>query len=237
MNAPTSPPKVQRNFSTSILLWVRNDQPRATGMAYWKGPHAKIIAASKGMKEYRQLHLAERNPGLWPATDGVETSIPPDRKVDGVAEVTFESTLSSMFGYKQTQLAFKDEINVFRRTLLYAGPPGTSRWYEVGTGAKPGARFLVYLRRREGVKAGDFRSFVTKQFTPAIASAVALEELRTQCFLPWSQKLWDTPNVAHDNPPDQRFHASIILGFADAKARNAFLAGKEIEALSRMAAC
>ncbi|MEZ2391177.1 hypothetical protein AB6813_16850 [bacterium RCC_150] len=30
--------------------------------------------------------------------------------------------------------------------------------------------------------------------------------------------MWDTPNVAHDNPADQRFSASIILGFADQAA-------------------
>ena len=49
--------------------------------------------------------------------------IPVDRKIDGVAEVTFRSAVSPVFGRKQNKLAFKDEINVFRRTLLYAGPP------------------------------------------------------------------------------------------------------------------
>ncbi len=43
----------------------------------------------------------------------------------------------------------------------------------------------------------------------------ALRELRTQAFMPWIQRLWDTPDVAHDNPTDQRFHASLVLGFAD----------------------
>jgi hypothetical protein len=42
---------------------VRADQPRQTGMDYWKGPHSKIIAATPGLNEYRQLHLAADNPG------------------------------------------------------------------------------------------------------------------------------------------------------------------------------
>jgi hypothetical protein len=42
-------------------------------MDYWKGPHSKIISATPGFEEYRQIHLAENNPGLWPAIDGVET--------------------------------------------------------------------------------------------------------------------------------------------------------------------
>ena len=93
------------------------------GMDHWKGPHSGIITASPGLEEYRQIHLAETNPGLWPATEGVETLIPADRKVDGIAEVTFASALAPLKGRTQTRLAFKDEINVFKRTLLYAGAP------------------------------------------------------------------------------------------------------------------
>ncbi|HET6754168.1 MAG TPA: FAD-dependent oxidoreductase, partial [Jiangellaceae bacterium] len=38
----------------------------------------------------------------------------------------------------------------------------------------------------------------------------------------------NTPNVAHDNPTDQRLHASLILGFADTPARAAFFDSEEI---------
>ena len=133
MSTSSSNPQVgvRKHFTSSILLWMRTDQPRQKGMDHWKGPHSGIIAASPGLEEYRQIHLAETNPGLWPATTGVETRIPADRKVDGVAEVTFQSALSPLKGRTQTKLAFKDEVNVFRRTLLYAGAPGTSRWYDV----------------------------------------------------------------------------------------------------------
>lgn len=122
---------------------------------------------------------------------------------------------------------------MFRRTLLYAGPPNSSRWYDVaGPGETVGARALVYLRRREGVRAGELRTFVTKQLVPALAGTGVLKELRTQSFLPWIEKLWDTPNVAHDNPRDQRFHASVSLGFTDNTAREAFFAGDAAGKLS-----
>ena len=124
-------PYTKKPFASSILLWVRTDQPRQQGMDYWKGPHSKIISATPGFDEYRQIHLAQTNPGLWPAIHGVETAIPADRNIDGVAEVTFQSALSPLLGRKQTRLAYKDEINVFRRTLLYAGPPNSTRWYDV----------------------------------------------------------------------------------------------------------
>jgi len=223
----------KKPFASSILLWVRTDQPRQTGMDYWKGPHSKIISATPGFDEYRQIHLAEANPGLWPAIRGVETAIPADRKIDGVAEVTFRSVLSPLLGRKQTRLAYKDEVNVFRRTLLYAGPPSSARWYDVAQpGERTGARALIYLRRREDVGTRPFRKFVTDELVPALANTGVLTELRTQIFMPWNEKLWDTPNVAHDNPTDQRFHASLILGFADASARAAFFDSNAITTLS-----
>jgi hypothetical protein len=226
-------PKVSRHFSSSILLWVRADQPRETGMNYWKGPHSKIISANPGLDEYRQIHLAETNPGLWPAIRGVETQIPADRKIDGVAEVTLKSVVSVLSGREQNRLAFKDEINVFRRTLMYLGLPSWSRWYEVARpGEKIGARALVYLRRRDGVGGGAFRLFINDELAPALAGTGALKELRTQTFLPWSKGLWNTPNVAHDNPADQQFHASVMLGFADRAAREAFFESLKVASLS-----
>ncbi len=52
-------------------------------------------------------------------------------------------------------------------------------------------------------------------------------------FLPWIQRLWDTPNVAHDNPTDQRFHASLTLGFTDTNAMRTSFGSAEIATLSR----
>lgn len=60
-----------------------------------------------------------------------------------------------------------------------------------------------------------------------------LTELRTQSFMPWIEKMWDTPHVAHDNPSDERFHASVVLGFADEAARDAFFSSSTVEKLSR----
>jgi hypothetical protein len=229
----TTHPPAKKPFASSILLWMRTDQPRQQGMDYWKGPHSKIISATPGFEEYRQIHLAESNPGLWPAISGVETVIPAERRIDGVAEVTFTSVLSPLRGRKQTRLAYKDEVNVFRRTLLYAGPPNSTRWYDVaGSGEKAGARSLIYLRRRDGVKTGAFRRFLTDELVPALLEAAALRELRTQVFMPWIERLWDTPNVAHDNPADQRFHASVFLGLTDTTALPAFFRRGEIATLS-----
>lgn len=226
-------PKSDRHFTSSILLWMRTDQPRQAGMDRWKGPHAQIIAASPGLEEYRQIHMAESNAGRWPAAAGVETRIPGDRRIDGVAEVTFENALAPLAGRTQTALAFEDEVNIFRRTLLHAGPPGTSRWYPVAPGERPGSRAVLLLRRRGSEGSVGFHAFVKKQLAPALAGTGVLKELRTQVFLPWNEKTWDTPNVAHDNPKDQHLHASVVLGFAGDAERDVFFA-EEAPALSAL---
>ncbi|MBO3731538.1 hypothetical protein [Glycomyces niveus] len=229
----TAPAFVKKPFASSILLWVRDDQPRQQGMDRWKGPHSEIISATPGLEEYRQIHLAEDNPGLWPEVDGVETAIPTDRKIDGVAEVTFKSVLSPLLGRKQTKLAYLDEVNLFRRTLLYAGPPYSARWYDVaGPGERAGARALIYVSKREEVGTGVFRKILTDRLAPALAATGELKELRTQVFMPWRRGLWNTPNVAHDNPADRQFHASVMLGFTDADARSAFFVDAAVAKLS-----
>jgi hypothetical protein len=131
------------------------------------------------------------------------------------------------------KLAYKDEVNVFRRTLLYAGPPYSTRWHDVARPEeKVGARSLIYLRRRDGVSTRAFRRFQTGELVPALVKTGVLRELRTQVFMPWIERLWDTPNVAHDNPADQRFHASLILGFSDADAMRALFGSGTIASLS-----
>jgi hypothetical protein len=47
--------------------------------------------------------------------------------------------------------------------------------------------------------------------------------------MPWSEKLWDTPNVAHDNP--EIMHASLILGCL-APVPRAFFASDAVSKLS-----
>lgn len=133
---------------------------------------------------------------MWPVISGVETAIPVERKIDGVAEATFRSALAPLRGRKQTRLAYKDEVNVFRRTLLYAGLPYSARWYDVaGPGEQAQARTLIYLRRRDDVRTGAFRRFLTEQLVPALADTCLLKELRIQVFMPWNQRLWNTPDV------------------------------------------
>ncbi|WP_425290676.1 strictosidine synthase [Spirosoma linguale] len=223
----------EKHISSSILLWVRTDKPRQAGMERWKGPHSKIISANKGLEEYRQIHLTETNPGLWPAVNGVETSIPANRKIDGIADVTLKNIFSIFRGKKQNKLAYADEVNLFKRTILYAALGATSRWYAVNpTNEKTGARSVVFFRIKEGVDKKDFARFINQELTPILANTGVLTELRPKVYMPWKQKQWDTPNVAHDNPKKVQFQASVMLGFANKKAMTDFFASDAVNKLA-----
>lgn len=225
--------KSEKYLSSSILLWMRTDKPRQEGMNRWKGPHAKIISAHKGLWEYRQIHFAENNTGLWSPISGVETNIPSDRKIDGVADVTFKDFSSVSKGEKQTKLAFADEVNLFKRTILYSALPENSCWYAVADSkTKIDASSMVFFRKKEGVNDEDFQKFINEELTPTFANIEVLKELRNKVYNPWKQEQWNTPNVQHDNDKSVEFQASIMLGFANKSEMDNFFNSQEIKNLS-----
>jgi hypothetical protein len=212
---------------------MRTDKPRQAGMDRWKGPHSKIISANKGLYEYRQIHFAENNIGLWQPIQGVETTIPQDRKIDGVADVTLKNLLSIFRGKKQNKLAYADEVNLFKRTILYAAFPKNSKWYNVAEpNTKIEARAIVFFRIKEGVKESDFKKFMMNELMPALANTGVLKELRSKTYNAWKQKQWNTPNVEHDNDKSVQFQASLMLGFTDKSEMEKFFNSDEVKKLS-----
>lgn len=224
--------KYEKHISSSILLWMRTDKPRQEKMDHWKGSHAQIIAANPGLLEYRQIHFAETNAGLWPAMNGVETTIPQNRKVDGVADVTLKNLFSVFKGKEQHKLAFADEVNFLKRSILYVAFPN-SYWYKVAEAeTKIEASAMVFFRKKEGVSDKDFQKFINDELAPTLANTGMLKELKNKVYNPWKQKQWDTPNVLHDNEKADQFQASLMLGFSDKNEMKKFFASEEIKKLS-----
>ena len=228
--------RVTKTFGSSVLLWFREDVSRETARDYWRGPHGQIVARTPGFAEYRQHHFSANGAGLWPTTPGTETVIPDARRIDGMPEVLLAGPLAPMKGRAQSKQVFRDEANVFGRTVLYATLPWAGRSYDLRDRGKAGARSVVLLRRRTGLSAKAFAAYVTHQLGPALADDPAVHELRTQVFMPWKQSLWDTPGVAHDNPPETQFHASIVIGFADTDAMARYFGSPEVAAMSAVIA-
>lgn len=225
--------KSEKHLSSSILLWMRTDKARQAGMDRWKGPHAQIIASNTGLYEYRQIHFAENNTGLWPEIEGVATTIPQNRKIDGVADVTLKNLLSIPKGKEPNKLAYADEINLFKRTILYAAFPKNSRWYNVAdSDTQIGAGAMVFFRIKEGVSVKDFKKFINNELTPTLANVGMLKELRNKVYNPWKQKQWNTPNVEHDNDKNDQFQASLMLGFANKNEMEKFFKSDAVKNIS-----
>ena len=219
----------EKKFSLLILLYMKNDKPRQEYMNYWKGPHAKIIAASPQLFEYRQLHLSDIDHSFWPIYKNIKTKISLDRRVDGIAEVTYKNTISPIFGLKQTQLAFKDEINLFRRTLIHMGLPWSSKWFNLNNKNETELRDVIFIQRKANASKKDFKNYINNDLSEKISSLPGITEYRTQTYLPWHKITWNTPNVAHDNPKEEHLHASIIVGFENKEAREKFYKETAVE--------
>jgi hypothetical protein len=198
-----------------------------------RSSRAQIIASNKGLWEYRQIHFSDTNLGLWPAINGVETTIPQSRKIDGVADVTLKNLFSIPKGKKPNKLAFADEVNLFMRTLLYASFAKNSNWFKVNeTNIKIEASSMVFFRKKEGVSDKDFKNYINNELTPTLANLKLLKELRNKVYNPWKQKQWNTPNVLHDNKKEDQFQASLILGFSNKREMENFFKSTEVKNLS-----
>ncbi len=202
---------VTKTMSSSVFLWMRDDLPREQTFDYWRGPHSQLVARNDSFEEYRQHHFLEDEAGFWPNINGVCTQLPANRKIDGMPEVTFKSAITLLNPFNSNKAVLQDEKNVFKRTILHATGPTWGRWYKSGYGEDNRFRVVVLLRRSPRVSSKVFRHFVNDQLGPALASQKDLTELRSQVFMPWTKAMWNSPDVLHDYPVADQYHASLVL--------------------------
>jgi hypothetical protein len=190
--------------------------PRDEARAYWRGPHGELVSRVPGVDEYRQLHFSADDHGFWPAPAGVGAAVPADWRADGMPEVAYEGALPSPLALPVAiRHVFPDEANAFDRVLAHVTGPRGGRWFRGGHGEDVGARAVVLIRRRPGVRFGAFRSFVHDVLGAALDRAPGVLELRTHAFLPYSRFAWPTPGVDHRNPAHRRYHGAVVLGAAE----------------------
>lgn len=131
-------------------------------------------------------------------------------------------------------MAQADEVNLFKRTILYAAIPENSKQYRVANRDDVvNARSMVFIRKRPNISEQEFQQFINQELAPSLANMGKLKELRTAAYNPWQQSQWNSPNVAHDNAPEVQFHGALILGFADRQAMSVFFQSDELKQLSK----
>ncbi len=182
------------------LLWLRADLPREDCLAYWRGPHARLVADIPHIDEYRQHHFSPEDHGFWADPPGVGTTVPADWRIDGTPEVAFAGALAPIKALgSRVWAVYQDESKFIDRTLANLTGPGGGRWFRSGHDAEVGARAVVLVRRRRDVRFSAFRSFVHEILGPALDRAPGTLELRTHAFLPYRKRLVDARSCARQS--------------------------------------
>ncbi|BCI82177.1 hypothetical protein MTY66_38020 [Mycolicibacterium sp. TY66] len=210
--------------TTSLLapLMLRSDLSRDAATTYWAKTHADKVIRLPHLLEYNQRLFSSTDHGFWPATAGIGTSIPRTWHLDGCAEIRFTSAAAMLRTGLHSREVFLDEQNVFTRVLAHHTGPRGGRWFTDGYDNSAQQHVALLLRRRMGVAARMFRSFVHQQLSPALMAAGA-RDLRSYAFLPYTPLLGGSPGVAHDNPPQHRYHAAVFFGVDDRAALDELL--------------
>lgn len=167
------------------------------------------------MHEYLQHHFSLIDHGLWRAPKGVGAAVPPDWKMDGMAEVRLRGLMAGLLTrISQLKAIFRDEENIFDRCLANLTNPGGGFWWTGPYQPAVGFRAAVFLRARHEFRGRSFRRFVGETMAPALIAAGA-RELRVHNFQPGGRFLHWTPGVRHDEPVNRRYDCALVVGTRD----------------------
>ncbi|WP_122755175.1 hypothetical protein [Pseudomonas viridiflava] len=111
------------NTYTTVLR--RPGVPHELFATYWRDVHGPLCARLDGLGWYVQHHLSrEQDAHLWPIIEGVK---PLEGYVlDGGVEIGFLSAEDQQRFQKASAILFSDEQNMFKETLAYDVPDGSS---------------------------------------------------------------------------------------------------------------
>jgi hypothetical protein len=219
-----------RTTSMVSPLMLRSDMTRKAATTYWAQDHADKVKKLPNLIEYNQRLFSPTDYGFWPTTAGVGATVAEKWRVDGCSEIRFPSMAAMLATGVHAREAYLDEQNAFERVLGQPTGRGGGRWWTDGFDDTVGHHVALLFRRRRGVRGGVFRKFVHERMGPALLAAGA-RDLRTYSFLAWTRLAHTSPGVAHDNPPERRYHGAVIFGTESRAAVDSLLRSAEVVAL------
>ena len=153
------------DFLTLVMpLTARAGMTKADFYDYWLNAHVTMPARFPGISSI-WLHAVSFEDSVWPRTPGVSHRPPPEDEFQGVPEAAFvtEDGLAEFQAANKVQM--DDGINFLQEIITYLSLGNATETVVDRTGvpAPDGhdglLRHLLFLRRSEGVTAGDFRRF------------------------------------------------------------------------------
>jgi hypothetical protein len=208
------------DFLTLVMpLTARAGMTNADFYDYWLNAHVTMPARFPGISSI-WLHAVSFEDAIWPRTPGVSHRPPPEDEFQGVPEAAFvtEDGLAEFQAANKVQM--DDGINFLQEIITYLSLGNATETVVDRTGvpAPDGhdglLRHLLFLRRNEGVTAGDFRHFVAGTLAPAWAAAPEVLKLRRHLFEEVEPTL-DHPGVRMSKPLDRQYQAALEVVVAD----------------------
>ena len=195
---------------------------------YWLNAHVTLPARFPGISSI-WLHAVSFDDAIWPRLPGVSHRPPPEDEFQGVPEATFV-TLEDLAEFQAaSKVQMDDGINFLQEMIAYRSIADATRTASDRTGvpAPDGhdglVRHLLFLRRREGVTAAEFRSFVADTLAPVWAGSAEVVKLRRHLFEEVEVTL-DHPGVRMSRPLHRQYQAALEVVVPDSGRLDRFAA-------------
>ncbi len=194
------------------------------GRFYYRDVHGVLGARAAGLHhQYFQHHLGRCNGDLWQRLPSIDYHCSEEDQFDVVAEPTFVSE-EHLVRYGESRvnaLLYRDELYFVDRSAGYRTKSGNSRTLidctEDGaySGPQQLTKLMCCLSKQPEVELNTFQTYLSERLAPAWCASGYVFKLRLHLFEPYNEKLWDSPGVAHDYPPERQYQALIEIGFRD----------------------
>jgi hypothetical protein len=195
---------------------------------YWLNAHVTLPARFPGISSIF-LHSTSFDDAIWPRLDGVSHRPPPGDDFWGVPEATFV-TLEGLAEFQAaSKVQMDDGINFLQEMIAYRSIAEATQTVadRTGTAAPDGhdglLRHLLFLRRRDGITAGEFRTFVAGTLAPAWAASPDVVKVRRHLFEEVEVTL-DHPGVRMSRPLDRQYQAAVEVVLPDAASLDRLVA-------------
>jgi alkylhydroperoxidase/carboxymuconolactone decarboxylase family protein YurZ len=216
-----------------VLLWKRQGISLELFDNYWRDVHGPVCSRLPGQYQYWQLHVAHSGASVWPAIPGIDFTCPEENQFDGIAELSFRSDADRTTWFTSAGILMDDEQNLFRKAIGYNTSFGNSVTYvdgiEVGDPNGPLGlpKFHVMVKKADGANVASFRDYLRGTFAPTLSASPSVLKFRLHLFEEVDASRPDAPGVAHNEPPEQNYHAAFEIAFASREEMDRFFASSQ----------
>ena len=220
-----------------VLLWKRKGISLKLFDDYWRDVHGPVCARLPGQYQYWQFHVAHNDGGVWPSIGDLVDASSAEENFDGIAELTFKTVEDRNKWFNAATILMDDEHNIFSKAIGYNTSPGNSITFKDGieNGSPNGylglEKYHCMIRKADGVKLEDFRSYYKKKFAPALAKMAHVLKLRLHLFDEVDNTRPDADGVSHSELPELNYQAAVEIAYWNRLELELLFASKDFKNL------